>query len=375
MNLTEYTAAVMADIESDGTIAIGRNPNTGCSFHFDLPKGTSNTGPPFFHHRPETCACQTVARLWWLENGRSFANPPFFDDINRRLRLKCEIAVDSGLNDGDKENRIFWSVIVDAQDIADAIGDMQARAAMVLACRRAIGMEVPTAPDSLLTLKARVFIGEETKQAEIRLGGDRVGGQDDDAANNPAQTRWYKGLRRTLGNQPGVIYKDGVSDSAPRTTANDSDRLEFWPIPDMYTHGPFECPVCHMIIAADGQQSWDENIGELGCVSTVVTLSSALQKISDRTYRNLIQRHGSLGVGTRTSKMLARSPWLAGPKNIALVANINWILPDLCGLESNDPTEDELVQDEPAHDTETPHACVPSRKELQNALDALDRKM
>ncbi|KAK7956567.1 uncharacterized protein PG986_005789 [Apiospora aurea] len=200
MDPTDYTAAVMTDIESDGTIAIGRNPDTGCSFHFNLPRGTSDAGPPFFHHDPKKCACQPVAHLWWLENGRSFSDPPFFDDIKKRLRLKCEIIVAGSEKNKNEENEGLWSVTVDTQEIVEAIGDTQARAAMVLACRRAIGMEVPTAPGSLLTLQAHVLVSAETEQAEMRLDGHKVGGQgDDDAASDAIQARWYKGLRRTLG--------------------------------------------------------------------------------------------------------------------------------------------------------------------------------
>ncbi|KAK8090531.1 zinc finger transcription factor ace1 [Apiospora phragmitis] len=57
-----------------------------------------------------------------------------------------------------------------------------------------------------------------------------------------------------------IIHEDDASESASQTTAYDSNQLELPPIPAMHKHGPFECPFCYMIIAADGQKSWEKHL-------------------------------------------------------------------------------------------------------------------
>lgn len=48
-----------------------------------------------------------------------------------------------------------------------------------------------------------------------------------------------------------------VSSSSSHTTVYDADQLGFPPIPTMSEHGPFECPFCYMIVAADTQKQWE----------------------------------------------------------------------------------------------------------------------
>ncbi|KAK8059937.1 hypothetical protein PG996_009867 [Apiospora saccharicola] len=63
------------------------------------------------------------------------------------------------------------------------------------------------------------------------------------------------GLDKLRINDPIVAWA-----SSSHTTAYDADHLDFPPIPAMSKHGPFECPFCYMMIAADDQNTWEQHI-------------------------------------------------------------------------------------------------------------------
>ena len=48
-----------------------------------------------------------------------------------------------------------------------------------------------------------------------------------------------------------------ASASSSHTMAYDAGHLDFPPLPAISKHGPFECPFCYMLIAADDQNTWE----------------------------------------------------------------------------------------------------------------------
>ncbi|KAK8868943.1 hypothetical protein PGQ11_007521 [Apiospora arundinis] len=211
MDSADYTAAIMSNVESNGVMAVGHNPHTGCSFHiylrpelFDMGPSSRQPGPPlvarsYFQHNLEHCICDPLTHYdRWYRSTNPYLMPPFLYDLQRSLRLQLDVVPRSIDNNG-QEMESAQSVAVEAEEIVQALGDLRVHAAAVVACGRAIGLNMPGTPDRSCTIKARLFVSDETRQAELRLESNADEGQHDAYRFGPALNGWYKGLRRTLG--------------------------------------------------------------------------------------------------------------------------------------------------------------------------------